>query len=173
MKIQTILISYFLFTCLVFSAHSNADKLTLDFRIEESTESNETIVVFEKSTGKTIYFAKEPSITISDIKRAEYRSDDSSGVYTVTKSIYDEGVEFIDSATPIIDFYLNEEGKNKIANLTSRNVRKRLGIFINGKFITAPVISEKIDGGVFSLHAAGVIGVKEAKDLVNKINSSK
>jgi len=173
MKVQTILISYLLFTCLVFSTHANGVKLTLDFRIEKTIDSNETIVVFEKRTGKTIYFAKEPSITISDIKRAEYRSDDPSGVYTVTKSIYDEGVEFIDNVTPIIDFYLNEEGKNKIANVTSQNVRKRLGIFINGKFITAPVISEKIDGSVFSLHGAGVIGVKEAKDLVNEINRSK
>ncbi len=75
--------------------------------------------------------------------------------------------------TPIIDFYLNEKGKNKIANVTSQNVGKRMGLFLNGKFITAPVIGGKIDDGVFSLHAAGVIGVKEAKDLVNRINSIK
>ena len=48
-----------------------------------------------------------------------------------------------------------------------------MGIFIDNKFIMAPVIHGKIEGSIFSLVGAGAIGIKESKDLANKINKYK
>ena len=154
----------------MLSTQAGADIITFDLKIEQ-IKSEETIAVIEKKTGESINFSKKSCLTIDNIKRAEYRSKSTDGFYIVTKSIYDENVEFTDDVMPIINFHLDAQGKKKLAIATTQNVGKRMGIFINGKFVTAPVISEKIDEYVFSLHAAGVISVKEAKDIVEMINN--
>ncbi|MCP3872875.1 MAG: hypothetical protein GY699_06935 [Desulfobacteraceae bacterium] len=172
MSKKAFIVTFSILFYVIMSSQVYADFIKLDFRIEGKTESNNTIVVHDKRTGEKVYFMDEPSISITDIVLAEYRTDKPTGYYTITRSIYDESVEYTDEVTPIIDFHLNEQGRKKLATVTSQNVGKRMGIFIHDKLITAPVIREIIDENVFSLHAAGIIGVKEAKDIVKMINKN-
>jgi preprotein translocase subunit SecD len=167
---RLIYLNFLLALLLIISTMCFADSITLDFRIEQKMKSIGSVTAYDRKTGEEIYFKKTPSLTIQDIKKAECRLEKVGDFYTRVKSIYDENVVFMDDMIPTIDFYLTEAGKNKIFIISSRNDGKRLGIFLNNKLIVAPTIHGKIEGGVFSLQAAGSISVKESKDLVERIN---
>ena len=72
------------------------------------------------------------------------------------------------SNTVTILFHLTEDGKKKLLDLTTKYTGRRLAIFIDGKFIIAPVIRETIRSG--SLAITGNITEEEANQIVSRIN---
>ena len=55
--------------------------------------------------------------------------------------------------------------------ITKENLGKRLGIYINGKFVTAPVIYSVISDGKAAI--AGGFSKNQADDIAVKLNSGK
>jgi preprotein translocase subunit SecD len=70
---------------------------------------------------------------------------------------------------PTILIHFKEDSKKKLHKLTSENINKRLGIFINGKLIMAPIIMEPISGGSVKISDSKFTR-EETQRIVNDIN---
>ncbi len=71
--------------------------------------------------------------------------------------------------TPVVNLYFNEEGAKIFEDLTSRNIGKRIAIYLDGAPISAPVVNSAISGG--SAVISGDFSVDEAKELVGRLKS--
>jgi preprotein translocase subunit SecD len=70
---------------------------------------------------------------------------------------------------PVIALQFNERGTEIFADLTTNNVGKRLGIFIDGIPVVAPVVSTAIIDGQAVM--TGAFTVEEAKQLAIQLNA--
>jgi len=73
------------------------------------------------------------------------------------------------TGAPLISLQFNNEGAEIFEQLTSQNVGKILGIFIDGVAISTPVVQEAISGGKAQI--TGDFTVEEAKELVRNLNA--
>lgn len=75
---------------------------------------------------------------------------------------------------PYVLVSFNDEGAKLFEELTEKNINKRIGIFVGGEFISAPVVQEKISGGTaqITLGTTNVqIALKEANELAQSLNA--
>ncbi len=70
---------------------------------------------------------------------------------------------------PQVALEFNDEGAKLFADITSRNVGKRVAIYLDGAPITIPVVQEAIAGGKAQI--TGTFNEKEAKQLVERLNA--
>jgi len=70
---------------------------------------------------------------------------------------------------PYVSISFDARGKRQFADLTSRNVKKRLAIVLDGKVQSAPVIQEPITGG--EARITGDFTMEEARDLAVVLRS--
>jgi protein-export membrane protein SecD len=72
------------------------------------------------------------------------------------------------ASTPEVQVNFNTEGAQLFGDITSKNVGRLLGIFLDGRLISAPVIQQKIEGGQAVI--SGHFTAQEAKDLATNLN---
>jgi len=70
---------------------------------------------------------------------------------------------------PEVFLEFNSEGAEIFKELTSRNIEKRLAIYIDNVLISAPVVREEISGGKAQI--TGKFTTEEAKELVRNLNA--
>jgi preprotein translocase subunit SecD len=70
---------------------------------------------------------------------------------------------------PLISVSFDAEGTKIFTELTEKNLGKRLGIYLDGVPVSAPVVQEKIEGGRAQI--TGRFAPEEARDLVRNLNS--
>lgn len=73
------------------------------------------------------------------------------------------------TGAPQISLVFDGEGKDLFAELTKRNVGKRIAIFLDGIPITAPVVQETITAGEAVI--TGNFTIAEAKQLATRLNA--
>jgi len=73
------------------------------------------------------------------------------------------------NAESYVSVFLNSFGKSQFANLTSRNIKKRLAVVLDGKIQSAPIIQEAIIGGEACI--SGNFTMEEAHDLAVVLRS--
>lgn len=73
------------------------------------------------------------------------------------------------SGTPQVSLEFNEEGQEIFKNLTTENVGRIIGIFLDGNLISAPRVNEPILAG--NAVISGSFGVQEAKLLSQRLNA--
>lgn len=71
--------------------------------------------------------------------------------------------------SPQVSLEFDDEGKKLFAEITERNVGKRVAIIIDGVIISAPVVQEKISEG--NAVITGDFSVDEAKELARNLNA--
>ncbi len=71
--------------------------------------------------------------------------------------------------TPQISLEFNDEGAKLFADITTRNVGKRVAIYLDGFPISVPVVQEAITGGKAQI--TGDFTADEAKKLVQRLNA--
>jgi preprotein translocase subunit SecD len=75
---------------------------------------------------------------------------------------------------PYVSVTFNDEGAKLFEDLTEKNINKRIGIFVGGEFVSAPVVQEKIAGGMAQI-SMGVTNVEvalnEANELARSLNA--
>ncbi len=68
-----------------------------------------------------------------------------------------------------VELEFNDEGSKIFAGLTKKNIGKRIGIYLDGVPISAPVVNEEIAGGKAEI--TGNFTAQEAKELVGRMNA--
>ncbi len=111
--------------------------------VDQATE----IVLFEpaskKQAGKWYKLVKTPEVTGRDLKYAK--------------------VGFDDMGVPIVHLEFNPAGANKFANTTGNHVQEQLAIVLDNKVHSAPVIQQRITGGMAQI--TGHFTLEEAQNL--------
>lgn len=70
---------------------------------------------------------------------------------------------------PMVLLQFDKEGAKIFKDLTSRNVKKPLAIYIDGVLISSPIVQEEISGGKAQI--SGKFTIKEAKKLARNLNA--
>ena len=96
---------------------------------------------------------------------AEFKFTDLTGAYlSDAKVTFDSNV-----GKPVVAINFTQEGGQKFAELTKKNVGKPLAIFLDDEIISAPIVQEEITGG--SAVISGNFTLDEAKKLVIQLNA--
>ncbi len=75
---------------------------------------------------------------------------------------------------PFVSISFTKEGGDIFAKLTEQNIKKPLGIFVGGEFISAPIVQDKITGGSAQItlgESNPELALKEANDLATSLNA--
>lgn len=72
------------------------------------------------------------------------------------------------AGTPVVRVDFNEEGKKLFGDITSNNVGRLMGIFLDGRLISAPVIQDKITDGTAII--SGNFTPEAAREMVRNLN---
>jgi preprotein translocase subunit SecD len=73
------------------------------------------------------------------------------------------------TGVPQISLQFDSEGTKMFADLTTKNVGKRIAIFLDGQVLSAPTVNSPITDGTAII--TGQFTVQEAKDLITRLNS--
>jgi len=93
---------------------------------------------------------KKTNLTGKDLKRAQVTFNQRTG-------------------EPQVQLIFNDEGAKKFADITGRNVGKKLAIYLDNRPITAPVVNQKITGGDAVI--TGKFTIEEARQLAIQLNA--
>jgi preprotein translocase subunit SecD len=135
-----------------------SDNIQIDFRFvykDPAPNYGEVLLKNERFFADPI-----PMLSINDIA--------SASVVTEDQGFYEKG-SVVYKPMPTILIHFKEDSKKKLHKLTSENINKRLGIFINGKLIMAPIIMEPISGGSVKISDSKFTR-EETQRIVNDIN---
>lgn len=124
----------------------------LEFKEEKTKEEMEQILERQKN-GEEI------------TEDSYFQSTNLTGKY-LKKAVLDFGQTALE---PQVALEFDAEGAKIFEDLTSRNVNKRLAIYIDNALISAPVVREAISGGKAQI--SGKFTVNEAKELVRNLNA--
>ena len=114
----------------------------------------------------------DSKLTFDDIK-----SKDTNEIYKVNKEIVLSGENLIDAqpgydnvnSSAVVNFKLNNFGAKKFANVTRKNIGRRLAIIIDDEVISAPVIRDAITTGNGQI--SGNFDAKQANNLAVLLRS--
>ncbi|TWS21093.1 hypothetical protein FK529_00275 [Tsukamurella asaccharolytica] len=102
------------------------------------------------TAGRFLY-AVAPSVTRTPVKRASAFLPQNQNRWAVTLELADPDAK-------------------AVADLTARNVGKRIAIVIGGRVVSAPTVADRITGG--RLLVTGDFDEKSAKDLAHRLQPS-
>lgn len=156
LKIFNILFLQLIISALLLSCSSQSVKknvavkkkafpIEIRFHLENKNDKNSIIAPYRR--GLILYFNSKSIINENHLKSARL----TSGIV----KRYDILLKF------------NQKGAQILENITRKNIGKRLGIFVDGKLVTAPTILQAIPGGTAMI--SGVFKAEKAKDIVQKI----
>lgn len=98
---------------------------------------------------------------------ASFEDTGLTGTYLSRASLqFGNGSQGLAAPTVRIDF--NAEGTKLFGDITSNNVGRSLGIFLDGKLLSAPVIQDKITDGTAIV--SGSFTAEFARDMVRNLN---
>lgn len=98
-------------------------------------------------------------------EESEFKPTELTGRYVKKAQLSFEQV----TNAPEIFLEFNDEGAALFEAVTKRNVGKPLGVFLDGRLITAPVVREAINGGRAQI--TGRFTLSEARQLVERFNA--
>ena len=125
-RVLSVLVALVLATCVCCSR--NGQEVTLEIRVVEGKPSTGLTKTTLSGWGRTedFYMHEDVLITGADI--------DTATVVAV-------------SGQSVVEVVFTDAGSAKFAEITSRNLKKRLGIFVDGHLVSAPVVQAAITGG--------------------------
>ncbi len=73
------------------------------------------------------------------------------------------------TGAPQITLQFDDDGRKKFADITQKNINKRIAIFLDGMILSAPTVQTAITDGKAII--SGQFTLQEAKELVTRLNS--
>ena len=138
----------------------------LEFREQRTEEESQKILDKQKELEGLTYEEAQK------IENWELVLEDPYFISTTLTGKYLERANLVfdqQTGAPLISIQFNNEGAEIFEQLTSQNVGKILGIFIDGVAISTPVVQEAISGGKAQI--TGDFTMEEAKELVRNLNA--
>jgi preprotein translocase subunit SecD len=123
---------------------------TAQLVFKEEGELDPNIPISIATQSAIFKLTKETGLTGKDVKKAEVTFNNQNG-------------------EPSVQLNFNAEGAKKFADITKRNVKKLVGIFLDADILTAPVVQTEILDGTAII--TGQFTVETAKSLAVSINS--
>ena len=119
---------------------------------------------------KLVKQGMEASTTLADGSGNPSAFEDTglTGTYLTSASLQFGNGQSAMATNPTVLVNFNDEGTKLFAKITDQNVGRELGIFLDGKLLSAPVIQQKIDNG--SAVISGNFTAQSAKDLATNLN---
>jgi preprotein translocase subunit SecD len=135
---------------LIFSCsekNESVESIVLEFRVAQFEPAADLTAMTVKNTKEEFYLKNEVLLNNYDIKTAEYSL--WQGKHTVK-------------------LIMTEEGKEKWADITEKNIGNHIGMLLNNELVSAPLVNAKIDVGLALIQ--GIFTEEEAKKIVDGIN---
>lgn len=98
----------------------------------------------------------------------EFKNEQGETVMT-GDDLKDAKEELGQNKQPLVVIELSDEGARKFADLTAKNIGRRIAITLDGKELTNPVVQQAITGGRATI--SGSASLQEAKDLAILLRS--
>lgn len=114
---------------------------------------------------------KDPKKAIETIGKTavlEFK-DEEGNVKLNGEDLKDAKEQLGQNKQPVVSLQFSSEGGEKFARLTSANIGRHIGIYLDGELLTNPVVNEAITGG--SAVITGQRTLEEAKDLAILLRS--
>lgn len=137
--------------CLQIIGCGRKESNLISFHLAYKEPSPNRFEIITENTKEKLFLEKIPQLTIDDIASAEYLFWKHSRGINESLSIK-----------------FTESSKKKLFKVTSENIKQRLGIVIEKKLITAPIIFEPIEKGEISI--TGKFKEGELKSIAERIN---
>lgn len=114
---------------------------------------------------------KDPEKAIAMLGRTAMLQfkDDKGNVVLTGKDLKDARAQVSQGSQAVVGLEFNDEGGEKFANLTARNIGRQIAIVLDGEVLTAPVVQEAITGGRAQI--SGSRNVEEAERLAILLRS--
>ncbi len=114
---------------------------------------------------------KDPQKAIETIgKTAVLEFKNEEGVVCLTgEDLKDASEQMGQGQSPVVALQFTDAGGDKFAQLTSANIGRHIGIYLDGELLTNPVVNDAITGG--SAVITGQRTLEEAKDLAILLRS--
>lgn len=139
----------------------------LDFREEKDKSETDNILAIQKELIEKI----KGGLEISE-EEGTILLEDPYFKPTLLTGQYLKGSQMqFDQQTyqPQISLEFNSEGSEMFAELTRKNIGKRMAIYLDNELISAPMVQEAITGGKAQI--TGDFSLDEAKTLVQRLNA--
>lgn len=119
---------------------------------------------------KLVKAGQEQNLTLADgsPNPAAFEDTGLTGKYIQTSALQFGNGSAASLSQPMVRVNFNSEGTELFSDITSKNVGRELGIFLDGKMLSAPVIQEKIPDGTAII--SGNFTAVAAKELVTNLN---
>ena len=124
----------------VDAASDDAERMTL---VQQSSDSGPTLL-------EPVFVQKTPLLDRSDVQSAKFNRDGLGD--------------------PKIEITFTDKGRERFAEITRRNIDKRLAIVIDGKVCEAPFVRSEMTGATVEI--SGSFSDQEAQALADKINGA-
>ncbi len=133
----------------------------LEFKVMKPQVASSSVpAVFDTGLKNISSSSSSTPISITD----QYEDTQLTGQYLQKAQLeFKQG-----TGQPIVTLIFDDKGKELFAEITKANVGKVVGIFLDGKAISTPVVQEPILDGRAQI--TGSFTVQEAKDLVRNLN---
>ncbi|MDD4954780.1 MAG: hypothetical protein PHP17_01930 [Candidatus Omnitrophica bacterium] len=152
-----------LFIPLLFAETAGGtDKNIVNFKLccaVQNKDCDKTILKLPSGKTEEIFVESKPVLTIDDIVSAS----------AVTVPVYIKGIR-LQHTSIVLKF--TDKGKEKLREITSKNINKQMAVFINGNLIMAPFIKMPVSGGEIEITGGPAEEKEEAKSLVDTINKA-
>ncbi len=130
----------------------------LGFLTMSRAGAENTFELRETSTHQNKVFIE---MTVEDSDRKLYVSD---YVLLSTADVLSASPKNSNIGTPMIEIIFTETGQSKLNEATEASIGKPMGILIDGKLVSVPVVRERITGGRVLI--TGTFSEEEAKHIV-------
>ncbi len=138
----------------------------LEFKEQREKEETQKILDKQKEVeGKKVEELKDIKDWHLAFQDAYFKATNLTGKYLKKAELNFDQTTY----RPLVSLQFNDEGAKIFKELTSRNIKKPLAIYIDNVLISAPVVQEVISGGKAQI--TGDFSVKEAKELVRNLNA--
>ncbi len=126
-------------------------------------------IIYKEDERDVIEYQIE-DIVFTKKQKSEYASPKENWVNTELsgKNLESANLEWGRIGTPQVGLQFNSEGAKLFEEITGENINNKIGIFLDGKVISAPTVNEKISGGKAVIN--GSFTIEEAKKLVKRLN---
>ncbi|MEA3292941.1 MAG: protein translocase subunit SecD, partial [Patescibacteria group bacterium] len=138
----------------------------LEFKEERGEDKTKEILAKQEEVkGKSFEEAQKIENWQLALEDPYFKSTSLTGKYLEKAEISFDNTTY----NPLVLLQFDKEGANIFKDLTSKNLKKRLAIYIDNAPISSPVVQEVISGGRAQI--SGKFTIEEAKELSRNLNA--